>query len=112
MVEGTWSSSSAQGWMGHILGQQLRDVNKELNKWNKEVRRELEGEIKLLVDFLATLDVESESIELSTEEFEEQRTKSSHVWTIPKIQDSGMFQNQDRNGSRKMMLTHKNPCLC
>jgi hypothetical protein len=83
VVEGAWSSSSAHGWMDRTLGQKLRDLNKELKKWNKEVCGELEREINLLVDCVATLDLERKCMELSAEKLEEKRTKSSHVWTLP-----------------------------
>jgi len=48
--------------MDHTLGQNLRDINKELKKWNKEVCGELKREINFPVDHVATLDLERKKV--------------------------------------------------
>lgn len=68
MVTNCWSSTSFSGWMGCILKEKLKVLKGKLKRWNKEVFREVDVNIQILVDEIYALDLKGVSIGLSIEE--------------------------------------------
>jgi hypothetical protein len=92
VVLNAWSSTSVDGWMGHILKVKLKSLKGIIKEWNVKTFGEVELKRRDFIKRILDLDIKSEVAGLDEGEVVERKKLFEDVWRLLKNIDALTFQ--------------------